>query len=150
MHDVLEGVCMYVMGALIHKFIFVKKYVTLELLNEKIQHFEYGSLEKSNRPPIISLNRVKNEMNMKISASKMLCLTRYFGLVMADLIPETDEHWQVYKYLRQILDIVISPRIIRNDAKVLQTLIEQHNSLYLNYVFNFGPLKPKFHHLIIT
>ena len=46
MHDVLKGVCMNVIGALIHKFIFVKKYVTLESLNEKNPTFRIWIIGK--------------------------------------------------------------------------------------------------------
>ena len=62
--------------------------------------------------------------------------------MIGNLIPEDGEYWQLYKYLRQIIDIVTSPRIIRSDAKILKALIVNHNQLYLDL---FGSLKPKLH-----
>ena len=88
---------------------------------------------------------MRKKLHIKMSASEMLCLVRYFGLIIGDLIPEDDQSWHLYKYLRQILDIVASPQIVRSDAKVLKILIQKHNELYVNL---FGNLKPKFHNLL--
>lgn len=145
MHDLLEGVCVYVMQSIISKLIFEKEYFTLEFLNCRIQNFSYSPTEISNIPPVISINRLKMKLKFEMSASEMLGLTRYFGVIIGDMIPEEDECWLLYKYLRQIIDIVTSPRIIRSDAKVLKKLIEQHNELYIKL---FGALKSKFHNLL--
>ena len=145
MHDLLEGVCVYVMREIIFAFIFLKDYFTLQTLNVRIENFDFGPIENSNKPPPLLINTVKNKVNCKMSASEMLCFVRYFGLIVGDLIPENDKHWELYKYLRQIIDIVTSPRIIRSDAKVLKKLIEDHNQLYIDLC---GTLKPKFHILL--
>ena len=55
MHDLLEGVCKYVLRSIIHKYIFEKKYFTLEMLNGRIENFDFGS-EGINKPPTISIN----------------------------------------------------------------------------------------------
>ena len=104
MHDVLEGVCMYVMTSLIYTFVFEKHYFTLEDLNTRITDFEYDSIEKSNKPPAITMNRILQKVLLKMFAAEMLCLVRYFGLIIGDLIPKDDIHWELYLYLRQILD----------------------------------------------
>ena len=120
MHDVLEGVSVYVLESILFIFIFVKKYFNLNYLNCRIQNFNYGPTEIANKPPVISFNRATNKLHLKMSASEILCLVRYWGLMIGDLIPDDDEYWQLYKYLRQIIDIVTSPRIIRSDAKILK------------------------------
>ena len=145
MHDVLEGVCKYVLQFIIYHYIFVKKYFTLEKLNERIQTFNFGPTEISNKPPVITLHQIKNKLNLKMSASEMLCLVRYFGLIVADMIPEDDEYWKLFKYLRKIVDIITSPRIIREQITYLEKLIEAHHKLFLKLQ---GRLKPKFHHLL--
>lgn len=76
-----------------------------------------------------------------MSAFETLCFMRCFSFIIGHLIPSNNECWQLYKFLRQILDIVTSSRIIRSDAKTLKLLIEQHNRLYIKL---FGDLKPKF------
>lgn len=62
MHDFLEGVCKYVMGAIIERLIFTDKRFTLEFLNTRIKIFLYDYIENANKPPIITLNKVKNKL----------------------------------------------------------------------------------------
>ena len=145
MHDVLEGICKYVLRSIINHYVFVAEYFTLQDLNSEIQNFNFGPTEISNKPPVISINQIKNKLNLKMSAAEMLCLVRYFGLIIGDVIPEDDEHWQLYKYLRSIIDIFTSPRIIPEDATYLTELIENHHKLYIKLA---GNLKPKFHNII--
>lgn len=144
MHDVLEGVCVYVIRSLLYTFIFEKKYFTLQMLNMKIATFDFGS-DNSNRPPLIKMKHGKNKLNLKLSAAEMLCLVRYLGLIIGDLIPESDIHWNLFKILRQIVDILMSPRIVLTDVKTLNSLIQSLTELYAKY---YGKLKPKFHYLI--
>lgn len=144
MHDLLEGVCMYDLRCIINTLIYTKEYFTLEFLNQRIQQFQYGPTEQSNRPPVISINRIKGKLNFIMSAAETLCLVRYFGLIIGDQVPEEEECWKLYKYLRQIIDILSSPRIIRSDAKRLELLIKNHNQLFIQL---YGNLKPKFHNL---
>ena len=117
----------------------------IQILNNRIQNFDYGLTETSNKPPIIGFKANSNKLNCKMSASEMLRLVRYLGLMIGDLIPEDDQHWQLYLYLRQIIDIVTSPRLISSDIKVLNNSITLHNQLYIKF---FGALKPKFHNLV--
>ena len=143
MHDVLEGVCIYVLRAILYMIIFTINYFTLGQLNSRIRNFDFGS-QNSNKPPIIRLKEGKNKLNLKVSAADMLCLVRYLGLIIGDLIPESDIHWNLFKHLRQILDILMSPQMICTDAKVLKELVKDLNHLYKEL---YGKLKPKFHHL---
>lgn len=142
MYDVFVGVALYVMRAIIYNFVFVKQYFTLEFLNSRIKTFEFGSSENSSRPSLISIHRLKNKLNLKMPASEMLCFVRYIGLIIGDKVREDDELWKLYKYLRQIVDILTSPRIIRSDCNFLQKLIKDYNELYAKH---FGKIKPKFH-----
>ena len=144
MHDVIEGVCRYVMQLMIYTYIFKKQYFTLQRLNAIIKNFPLNSIDNINKPPPIMFNRLKQKLNLKMSASEMLCLVRYFSLFVGDLIPRDDEYWQLYSYLRQLIDILTSPRMIRQDAKILSETIENLNSLYQRLG---DTLKPKFHNL---
>ena len=144
MHDVLEGVCMYIMRSIIYTFIFTKEYFTLQELNTRIQCFSIHSTEQMNKPPIITLNRLKNKLNLKISAVEMAYLVQNFGLIIGDLISIDDIDWKLYITLRHVTDILFSPRIVREDAKILHSYIQDLNNLYKQL---YGTLKPKFHHL---
>lgn len=146
MHDFIEGVCRYVMSLIIYHFIFVRKYFTINELNSRFASFDYGLIEESNKIPEINLHPTKDKFKLRFSAAEMLVLVRYFGLVVGDLIVDKkDKHWILYKCLRQILDILMSPRIIDEWIIELHFLVLILNSLYLALS---GKLKPKFHYLV--
>ena len=142
MHDLLEGICQYIMTLIIYTYVIEKKLFSLETLNSRIQNFCYGSIEKSNKPEPITMHRLTQKLSLKMSAAEMLCFVRYLGLMIGDLIPKNDAHWKLCLNLRKIIDIVLSPRITYVDANELKTLIENLNKLYKVL---YGPLKPKFH-----
>lgn len=41
MHDIYEGVCRYDLGQILYKLIFVDKYLTLDVLNNRIRFFNF-------------------------------------------------------------------------------------------------------------
>ena len=143
MYWILEGVCVYVMKAIINSFITVEKYFTLEELNTRIQN--YGFIEICNKPPSVYYNTTTCELNLNTSAAEMLCLVRYFGLIIGDLISKNDKYWKLYQYLRQIINIVTFPRLTQSILRDLKILVMKHNELYINL---FECLKPKFPNLI--
>lgn len=129
------------MSAIVSVLIYKRKYFTLDELNSFIKSFPFN--DNANKPPEISRNRSNNQALLKMSASEMLSFVRFFGLMVGHLITDKeDEYWKLYKYLRQIIDILCSPRIIDSDAKQLKVLIKLHHELYIRLC---GPLKPKFH-----
>jgi len=146
MHDLLEGVCKYDIGLMLNKMIFSFKYFTLNTLNDRIESFNYGTIDIRNRPPLISVDSLRPTGTLKISASEMYCFVRYLSLIVGDLVPEDLKMWQVYTILRQIVDIVFSKTIKFNDINLLKVLISEHHELYMQ-VFNTH-LKPKHHHMI--
>ncbi|OXU23575.1 hypothetical protein TSAR_009738 [Trichomalopsis sarcophagae] len=42
--------------------------------------------------PIITLNRLLQYADLKMSVAEMLCFVRYFGVIIGDVIPKNDEH----------------------------------------------------------
>ncbi|KAJ8680785.1 hypothetical protein QAD02_016572 [Eretmocerus hayati] len=145
MHDFLEGVCVFVMSNMIHFFVFKEDpYFDLHTLNARVKEFNYGSSDSMNKPPPITAERLLKR-NLKMSASEMLNFVRYFGIIMGDRIPTEDKHYQSYLYVRRILDILMSPRIVRADARILQDLLTELNRLFIDL---YGKLKPKLHFLI--
>lgn len=141
MHDVLEGVCMFIMNKLIKIFAFEKQFFTLQLLNTRIKDFNFG---RENKPPKISYSRITDHDDLSMSAVEVLSLVRYFGLIIGDLIPEENDDYQLYITLRKVIDILLSPRVIREDAIYLKELIDDLNRKYIEL---FGKLKPKQHFL---
>lgn len=54
MHDILEGGLQYEVKLMLNKLIYEDKYFTLEVLNFKLENFDYGYLDVKNRPSPIT------------------------------------------------------------------------------------------------
>lgn len=81
-----------------------------------------------------------------MSASEMLCLVRYFALIIGDLVPRNNEVWRLYILLRKIVDLCCARQIQTEYSVLLNSLVAEHNSLYL--IISKSNLKPKYHFMI--
>lgn len=93
MHDDL-GTGPYIFINVLNFLIYVENIITLEKVNSRISKFDYGYLEGGNKPRLLYEEPCKNNVSgvnktivCKQSAAEMLCLIRYFGLMIGDLIP---------------------------------------------------------------
>jgi len=59
MHILLEGVIPYTMNLMLHSFIFVKSYFTLNLLNERIFCFKFSRTESADKPCSLTENMLR-------------------------------------------------------------------------------------------
>lgn len=85
MHDIPECVARYDM-ALIIKGLIDQGYFTLNELNNRLRFFNYGITECKNVSPSIHEINIKKGI-LIISASEMLCLIRFFSLMVGELVP---------------------------------------------------------------
>ena len=144
MHDFMEGVATYVIHAVLKTLIYEKKLFSLQTLNNRLLNFNYGP-GNPNKPPEIKEKTFKNRSTLKMSAAEVLCLTRYLCLIIGDLVEENDEHYELLKYLRRILDVLSCRWVKKSNTSYFKYLIKQHHELYMSL---YGDLKPKFHFLI--
>lgn len=143
-HDFCEGIAVYSISKILDTLI-KKKKLKLDMINNRIQSFAFNDTEKPNKPRPLYLTAAKKggtKLKIKQSASEMLCLTRYLGLIIGDLIPVNDEYWKLYICLRKIVGLLTCFELNRADLYELHDLLLKHNSLYLKL---FGKLKPKMH-----
>lgn len=105
MHDILEGIAHYDIIRLLRIYLFEKNLFSLDILNKRILSFDYGILNKKNKPPQITSEMLKTD-KLKYSASEMLNLIKIFNLLICDLVPESDPHWKLYLLLREIVSIL--------------------------------------------
>lgn len=73
MHDILEGICRYDLGKLLHYFIYVKKNFSLEYINKKIQSFDFGDNDSCNNPTEIIESQIKKNYNYVFSRNVEFC-----------------------------------------------------------------------------
>ncbi|KAE8750531.1 hypothetical protein FOCC_FOCC002825 [Frankliniella occidentalis] len=143
-HDILEGGCaVHDLTEILYNFVFLEKLFTIEQLTTRIVDFDYGP--STNNPPAISENDLK-EGHIRMSASEMLTFVRVLGAMIGDLIPEGNNHWQLYLYLVDIVNIVSCTDLQIETVNYLEYLVQQHHILYVQL---FGPtLKPKHHNML--
>jgi hypothetical protein len=73
----------------------------------------------------------------------MLVLVRYFGVLVGYYVPSDCEVWELFLYLRRILDRLINPKVTHDGAQQLKYWVAGLNELYLK--LTKSNLKPKFH-----
>lgn len=144
MHDCLLGACVKDLELLITHYM-RQKFFDLDALNTLIKFFDYGPIDKDNKPPLMTIDDGK--IKISVSAAESLTLTKYFGLIVGHLIPKDDEHWKLYLLLRQILDILLSPFIPLEHLKLLESYITEHHETYLD-LSETKRLTNKMHHMI--
>ncbi|XP_067017868.1 uncharacterized protein [Acropora muricata] len=118
MHDQLEGVLPLEIKLLLKKYIKEEEYITLGTLNERIRTFDYG-------PSDISL-LANNSASLSRSAAEMWCLARTLPLLIEDVVPESDPHWEKFLCLFKIEEIVFSPASSTQLAAFPEVLVEQY------------------------
>lgn len=143
LHDYLEGVCPYVMKFVLTDLVQRQKLISLENLAIKIRHFNYGP--DSNSKPCDPVRSERSSIILKCSASEMICLVRYFGLIVGYNVPDENEVWLLYIKLRQLLDKLLSRRIHESTIDQVKFLVAELNELYCQ--MSDVHLKPKFHFL---
>ena len=145
MHDIGEGILRYDIALMLNYYINVRKFFTLDYVNTKIRAFHYGSKNNVNKPPEILESHLKKKCII-LSAAEMLNLAKNLTLIIGNSVDETDEHWQIFSIMKDILDIVCSTKVHLRTCQVLKLKIEE----YLNLLTEKFPncLKPKHHFLI--
>jgi hypothetical protein len=144
MHDILEGILLYVMAKINYNLIYVKNIFTLDFLNSKIKCFNYGHLINSNKPSSITKEHLQRGY-LRMSASESLLFVKTFRFFVGHLIPNDNDEWKLYLKILEIVNIIFSNTIPKACVQQLKILIQEHNEMYIAL---FGNLKPKFHFLI--
>lgn len=141
LHDLLEGVCKYDFIVILKDLVYVKKFFTLEILNNAMKNYNYGVVDR-NIPPLILDEELKKD-KLRMSGSEMFTFCQFFGLYIGHYVPEGDQSWQLYISLRQILDIAFSSCLQKGVEDILNAHVWEHNQFYLN--FHNTTEKFKFH-----
>ena len=71
------------------------------------------------------------------------CILPY---MIGEHIPPTDEHWQNYLQLLQIVDLLFAPSISEDEVEYLSVLITEHHQKFISYSNSVLSLK---HHYMI-
>lgn len=144
MHDLLEGVCPLELKLVLAELI-NKDYFTIETFNARIISYNYGLPDKRNKPCPYTMDALRRPDGAPgQNAGQMWCLMRHIPLILGDLVPLEDDHWELLLSLLDCMDIIFSPIISRGETIYLEQLIADHHKLYL-HLFPNRHLKPKHH-----
>ena len=109
--------------------------------------FQYGRKEMRSKPLKISGNDIKKKF-LSFSASETMCFLRVLPLLIGDLIPENESHWQLILKLRHLVEVIYSPVFHQKTFIYLKNIISEYLRL-LNELFpNENSSKPKHHNLV--
>ena len=78
----------------------------------------------------------------------MCCLALYFPLLFGTCFPEDDEYWNLLCLLLQIMRIVFSPTINKDQASYLEMLIQHHHEKFKE-LSQECTVVPKMHSMIL-
>lgn len=146
MHDLLEGVLNYELRLLL-KHCFLSKYITVNLLNERIKNFNYGYTQSGSKPPEINIRCIQDDMKIRYSSSEMLTMANVFPFLIADKVPDSDENYSCFLILLQILSICIAPTVTLNMVSYLRVLIEEHHGQFRR-IYSSESFIPKLHFMV--
>ena len=140
MHDICEGVGPYAIELVLQSLI-DKRFVTLDLVNQRIAEFNYSMSDRNSKPPELTLQRIR------LQAAEFWCLCRNIPLIIGSSVPRGDPHWQLLIALLDCMSIVFAPEVTANLADFLSYLVEEHHTQF-RLLFPDKPLLPKHHFMI--
>ncbi|XP_034234282.1 uncharacterized protein LOC117641236 [Thrips palmi] len=141
-HDLAEGACHNVLRHLLNHCI--PNYFTLDILNDRLNLFDYGPCE-TNRVPEITEKSLSSD-KLKLSGSETLLFIKILGILIGDLVPPNDPYWKLYLKLRELLDICQSKSVSISQPKSLRVIVEEFNTMYVKITGD--TLKPKMHNFL--
>lgn len=144
MHDLLEGVVQYELK-LVFQYLVNKKYLSLETLSQRIQSFNYGYIERRNRPSGLKMDDGSKDLGL--NAIQSWCLVRNAPLIFGDVVERNNSFWNLLLLLIQIVNIVFSPVVTNGMTYYLKHLINDHHKLFKS-LFPERRLIPKHHFMI--
>lgn len=106
-----------------------------------------GPTDAKNRPSEIPKDKIIEGRSLKQKASQMWCLLRLLPFMLGPLIPTENPYWYFYLDLREIMDILFSPKIRRSNLISLEFLIADHLIAFKD-LFPTERLIPKHHFLV--
>lgn len=143
MHDLFEGVICYDIP-LICRNLISKGFFDLSTLNHRIQNFDYGYADMTNKPPVISAMNVDM---LPFDAAQMWCMCRILAVTVGDRVPDDEPCWRFYLTLRSIVDILVAPVVSDADLNALRVLVAEYLEMHTT-LFPDETLKNKHHHLL--
>ncbi|KAM4531403.1 uncharacterized protein PAE49_023617 [Odontesthes bonariensis] len=118
---------------------------TQKNLLSRIYGFDYGFLERKNRPTKIVLDSAGN--GISLNSIQTFCLVKNIPLLFGDIVPAENRHWSLLLLLLKIMNIVFSPSLTLGMTVYLKNVILDHHKLF-KCLYPHRKLIPKHHFMI--
>jgi hypothetical protein len=142
-HDLFEGIVAYDIKLCIDYFVKKKKLFSYATLNHFITTFKYKETDARNVP--CAVNPKADKLNG--SAAQNWNFIRFLPLWIFKKIDSfEDSSWQLILLLREIIEIVCTPKLSLQRVAILEYLIDEYMQLRIE-CFPDTPLRPKHHYV---
>ncbi|XP_011699565.1 PREDICTED: uncharacterized protein LOC105456901, partial [Wasmannia auropunctata] len=144
LHDGPEGWFKFVIQCILHHYIMKKPcIVPLNILNDRLKTFDYYHNNISNKPPLISYDEIKSK-KLSMSGSESSNFIFMFAMLVGDLIPENDKVWPLYLKMREIMDLILAPKLQKETCNLFRVLVSEFHMMFAE-LFPSERFTPKSH-----
>lgn len=140
-HDLFEGVVAYDLPLFLRYFI-KKKWISLELLNKRIECIKLLGADSKVRPAAVH----KNLQRLAGSASQNWCFLRIVSVLICDLVQVEDAVYQAILVLRLVVEYVMAPALSHGQVAYMKVLVEDYLERRQT-LFPDVKLRPKHHYM---
>ncbi|CAF5096171.1 unnamed protein product [Rotaria sp. Silwood1] len=130
MHDFSEGVCMIIVQSIL-KELSARRILTYAQIEARLEAFEYGQNDQSNKPPTVRPKHLTNN-HIPGSASQKLLLFQMLPIIFHDVINRLIDLLPIYTCLREIVSIVFATRIRKSWLLYLTSVPISFHSLMID------------------
>jgi hypothetical protein len=130
MHDMFEGVC-HRDVILILNYLLKNSNITLQTINSRKQHFEYGYIHTGNRSVPISPHHLKTK-KLKMTSSEMSTFIHFLPLILGDLV-EPGKLWDFVICLNKMIDILMSQNLSEELIITFNSLVFEHHQTVVHF-----------------
>ncbi|CAM4781662.1 unnamed protein product [Rotaria magnacalcarata] len=132
MHDFAEGICpLIILGML--KEASVKRLMIYDQIEQKMNTFNYGMNDQSNKPPKIRAEHLTNSRIIG-SASQKLCLFKLIPIIFDDVIDQLTNTLDIYTCLHEIISYTYSTKFRKSWLPYLDSLTTRFQSLMVHHL----------------
>jgi len=136
-HDLLEGIVPVEISLCLSYFV-DHGFISLSFLNTRIKCFPYKDADKVNCPQPVADN-FKSKRSIGGNMAENLTLIRLLPLLIGARILKGDPAWELLMELKDIVDLVLSPKLTDEALDVLQVKIGDHRQMVWSVFPKFTP-----------
>ena len=86
-------------------------------------------------------------LSLNLIAAQMWLLGGILPFLIGSFVPHTDECWQNYLQMLEIVDMLLTPEINEDEVSYLHILIRQHHETFVE-VYPNASVIPKHHFMV--